>query len=172
MKVYGYIKKFDKLLAIQYLEFAISTFRLEGNKLHTVLIKLYLENLDIPSTRIKLKSLLETTSVYEPRTILKLLNDAIESGSDQLPTNQLNFVKYLKIFPLSKLENHKEAVHILLDEIDDYKAATSYCNDVYQSDSTKGEELLLYLYSKLVSIYDSNRNSKLILNFCKTMVQN
>ncbi|EDV08351.1 vacuolar assembly protein VPS39 [Saccharomyces cerevisiae RM11-1a] len=165
LKVYGYIKKFDKLLAIQYLEFAISTFRLEGNKLHTVLIKLYLENLDIPSTRIKLKSLLETTSVYEPRTILKLLNDAIESGSDQLPTNQLNFVKYLKIFPLSKLENHKEAVHILLDEIDDYKAATSYCNDVYQSDSTKGEELLLYLYSKLVSIYDSNRNSKLILNF-------
>ncbi|CAI4057579.1 Vam6p SKDI_04G1680 [Saccharomyces kudriavzevii IFO 1802] len=165
LKVYEYIKKHEKSLATQYLEFAISTFRLEGNNLHTILIKLYLENLGIPSTRIKLKSLLETTSVYEPRTILKLLNETIENESDRSPTNELNFVKYLKIFPLSRLENHKEAIHILLDEIDDYKAATNYCDDVYQEDSTKGEDILLYLYDKLVSIYDSNGNSKLILGF-------
>lgn len=165
LKVYEYIKMHDKSLAIQYLEFAISTFRLEGNNLHTVLIKLYLEGLDNPSTRIKLKSLLETTSVYEPRTILKILNKTIENDADRLPTNQLNFLKYLKVFPLSKLENHRESVHILLDEIDDYKAATSYCEDVYQSDSMKGEELLLYLYDRLVSIYDSKKNPELILGF-------
>ncbi|EJS44373.1 vam6p [Saccharomyces arboricola H-6] len=165
LRIYEYIKKYDKSLAIQYLEFAISTFRLEGNKLHTVLIKLYLENLAIPSTRIKLRSLLETTAVYEPRTILKLLTETIESDSNRLPTSELKFVKYLKIFPLSKLDNHKESIRILIDEVDDYKAATSYCDDVYQKDSAKGEELMLYLYDKLVSIYDSDGNSKLILRF-------
>ncbi|CAI1934501.1 hypothetical protein SEUBUCD646_0D01690 [Saccharomyces eubayanus] len=165
LKIYEYIQKYDKLLALQYLEFAISTFRLEGNSLHTILIKLYLKNLDVPSTKIKLKSLLETTSVYEPRTILRLLTETIEAGADLLPANDLKFVKYLKIFPLSKLENHEESVRILLDEVDDYKAATNYCDDVYESDSTKGEKLLLYLYDKLVSIYDSNGNSKLILGF-------
>lgn len=148
-EIYNYIGEHDPQIALEYLEFVISTFNLRDVKLHTILIKKYFEDLGEANTRLKLKSVLETTSSYEPRTILRLLQETVSHR--ELSTDQRKFLEFLKIYPLQKLGNYEDAVDILYDELADYNGTSVLCDRVYEKDRIEGQKILEYLFKKIIA---------------------
>lgn len=165
-EVYRYIDRHDPELALEYLEFAISTFRLQDIKLHTTLIKRYFENLDDAKVRLKLRSILETTSAYEPRTILRLLEENSATGEKTLSDEEKNFLEYLKIFPLQKLKSFKQAVDILYEKLSDYNSTSVFCEKVYENNTQEGQEILEYLFKKIIASTQEPQNPQ-IANFIR-----
>lgn len=158
-EIYTYIDGHDRQIALEYLEFVISTFKLRDVKLHTCLIKRYFEDLDDNTTRLKLKSILEISSSYEPRTILRLLQEA--TNDDKLPEGQKHFLDFLKVYPLQKLGNYEEAVHILYDDLSDYNGSSIFCDRVYSKDKTEGQKILEYLFKKIISSTTGDRKNQI-----------
>lgn len=159
--VYEYIDHYDSKVSLQYLEFAISNFKLQEIRLHTILIRRYFQNLQDPSTRVKLKSVLETTSVYEPRTVLRILEESSDDKTRNLTADQSNFVDFLKIYPLQRLGKFEEAVDILFDRISDYNATSIFCEKAYESNHEVGINILTYFFKKLVASTQGNRNPQI-----------
>lgn len=160
-QIYCYIDKRDPELALQYLEFAISTFKLDDVKLQTTLIKRYFARLDDAKTRLKLRSLLESTSAYEPRTILRILEENGVAPNVDLPEDERRFIEYLKIFPLQKLKSFKQAVDILYDKLSDYNGASVFCEKVFEDNSSEGQEILGYLFRKIIGSTQGDKNPQI-----------
>ncbi|CAR26573.1 hypothetical protein ZYGR_0H03910 [Zygosaccharomyces rouxii] len=164
-QIYEYIDKMDKTTAIRYLEFVISAFGSKDVKLHTTLVKLYFDDMNNPTTKMKLKSVLESTSVYEPRTILRLLNELSDNKGDPVSQQQHNFISLLKTFPLQKLGDHHAAINIFYDDLSDYNATSSYCKSVYTDHPETGKDSLNYFFQKILNKYAKTGNSNEILYF-------
>ncbi|QLQ80842.1 hypothetical protein HG537_0E01970 [Torulaspora globosa] len=160
-QIYTYINKHDRQVALEYLEFAISTFKLRDVKLHTSLIKRYFEDLENHNTRLKLKSILEITSSYEPRTILRLLQEITDNDNNMLHKDQKHFLDLLKVYPLQKLGNFEEAVDILYEELLDYNSTSVFCDKVYSEDKMQGQKVLEYLFRKIISSSKGDRKSQI-----------
>lgn len=160
-EVYHYINRHDPDLALEYLEFAISTFHLQDIDLHRTLIERYFERLDDAKTRLKLRSILETTSAYEPRTILRILEDHTSKSGGSQPESELRYLKYLKIFPLQKLKRFKPAVDILYDELADYNSTSIFCQKIYDQDIAEGQEILEYVFKKVITSTQGERNPQI-----------
>lgn len=164
-QIYEYLSHIDKKTALHYLEFIISTFRLKDVKLHTTLIELYFDDIENPTTKMKLKSVLESTSVYEPRTILRLLNELLEKKRDTISEQLMRFIILLKTFPLQKMGDHQSAIDIFYDYLSDYNATSSYCKDIYEYSREMGIESLDYFFQKILDKYSKTINSNEILYF-------
>ncbi|QLL33284.1 hypothetical protein HG536_0E01950 [Torulaspora globosa] len=160
-QIYTYIDKHDRQVALEYLEFVISTFKLREVKLHTSLIKRYFEDLENYNTRLKLKSILEITSSYEPRTILRLLQEMTDNDNNMLNKDQKCFLDLLKVYPLQKLGNFEEAVDILYDELSDYNSTSVFCDKVYIKDKMQGQKVLEYLFRKIISSSKGDRKPQI-----------
>lgn len=160
LKVYQFINRFDKVISLQYLEFIISNFNCQSAQAHTILIKRYFEDLEERATRIKLKSVLETTSVYEPRTILRILNE-IKDDNSQRSSDQSKFIENMKIYPLQRLGRYEEAVDILFDDLRDYDATSSFCEKIYNGNRKAGEPIMLYFFKKLISSTEGSKNPRI-----------
>ena len=156
VKIYEYIKSQDEAISIQYLEFVIGVFGCDDTDLYAILINEYLDNLKISSMKSKLKAILETTFSYEPSTILSLLDDhisSIENNVEKMDAhmrNQLNFIKFLKTYPLERLQQHEDSIEILYGDLSDYKLASEYCSRVFARDPAIGANVLMVLLGKLV----------------------
>lgn len=164
-EIYEYISKIDNDLAMRYLEFVISAFRSTDVKLHTTLIKLYFDDMDSPITKMKLKSVLESTVLYEPRTILRLLNEFLEEKAKTISKQQANFIVFLKTFPLQKLGEHHTAIDIFYDDLLDYNATSNYCKSVYEEHPRTGEDALNHFFQKLLNKFIKSGNSNELLYF-------
>lgn len=153
IKVYEYIDKHDKSLSLLYLEYIIDTFNCKDSKVSIQLIQRYLEQLNDPKCSKKLQAVLRTTSYYEPRTVLRLLNMTLEN--DNMTNEQIKLVKMLKTYPLKKLGEHELSLNILINDLSNYAYSSSYCNEVYLADPKVGVELLLNLFHKLLQKSDN-----------------
>ncbi|CDH10922.1 related to Vacuolar morphogenesis protein 6 [Zygosaccharomyces bailii ISA1307] len=150
-QIYKFIEDYNKQVSVRYLEFVISTFDSRDVNLHTTLIELYFKDLSNANTRMKLKSVLESTSVYEPRTILRLLNELLKDKESSFSQSEKEFILFSKTYPLKKLGAHTEVINILYDDLSDYSAASNYCSDIYHDDHELGERSLNYFYKKLIT---------------------
>lgn len=164
-EIYEYIGQLDKTLAMRYLEFVISAFGSKDIKLHTTLIELYFDDMENPITKVKLKSVLESTSVYEPRTVLRLLNKLLNDKGDTISKQLINFIFFLKTFPLQKLGEHYAAINIFYDDLSDYNATSGYCKNIYDDYQQAGEDCLDYFFQKILNKYAKTKNSNEILYF-------
>ncbi|GAV52558.1 hypothetical protein ZYGR_0AG05490 [Zygosaccharomyces rouxii] len=164
-EIYEYIDKIDKTIAMRYLEFVVSAFGSKDVKLHTTLVELYFDDMENPITKMKLKSVLESTSVYEPRTILRLLNKLLDNKTGTAPQQLINFVVFLKTFPLQKLGEHHAAIDIFYDDLSDYNSTSNYCKSVYGDHSQAGEDSLNYFFQKILNKYTKTGNFNEILYF-------
>ncbi|QLG71624.1 hypothetical protein HG535_0B06700 [Zygotorulaspora mrakii] len=162
LQIYEFIDALDSQISLEYLEFVISDLNSKNIRLHTLLIKCYFQDLDNKISRIKLRSVLESTSVYEPRTILRLLEEAANQISSS-NTDQYIFVERLKVYPLQRLGSYEEAVNILFDELEDYDATSVFCEKVYSNDAEAGKSTLLHFFKKLIKSIQAGKNAMLAL---------
>ncbi|CCD24741.1 Vam6p NDAI_0D04270 [Naumovozyma dairenensis CBS 421] len=171
-KVYEYINDKDKELSLQYLEFTVGTLKSNDPMAHMTLIERYLENLNEPTTRNKLQGMLEKTSVYEPRSVLELLDDKIKFDSSSRNDNSvfkddddLKFVKFLKTYSFQRLNQHEESIDLLFTELSEYKLAAGYCSRVYEHSSDDGKTILLYLFKKITAIKEIEKMQSFLIQF-------
>ena len=157
LRVYEYIGAHDPALSVQYLENVIATSQTKDPELYTALIKKYLKNLPDPQTEMKLQSVLETTFVYDPEVVLRLLERTLGEYKQREESKEnkslTNFVKLLKTFPLERLKEHKKAVNILFDELSSYSKASKYCQRIYDRNEVEGKGLFLYFFERLIDRY-------------------
>ena len=157
LRVYEYIGAHDPALSVQYLENVIATSQTKDPELYTALIKKYLKNLPDPQTEMKLQSVLETTFVYNPEVVLRLLERTLGEYKQREESKEnkslTNFVKLLKTFPLERLKEHKKAVNILFDELSSYSKASRYCQRIYDRNEVEGKGLFLYFFERLIDRY-------------------
>lgn len=149
-------------LAIRYLEWIIfeSDFNDQPNKqhimtkFHTKLCLMYLnilkEHINEPDfeshpTYQKLYKFLETTSVYEPWTVLR-----------NIPTNEVKLLRFT-IFIYKRLGEHDKAIDVFYNQLDDLDAAIQYCSDIYMENNQEyGTKLLHKLLEDLLMHYTEN----------------
>lgn len=127
-------------------------------KFETKLSLLYLKDLrtlQVPDdillknpTYIKLHQLLETTTSYEPWTVLR-----------EIPASQDSYLR-LTIFIYKKLGEHQKSVDILFNQLSDLDGAMLYCSDIYRQPNMKetGTTLLHKLLEDLVMHYEENQD--------------
>lgn len=165
-KVSDFLTKILDKLGIKYLEWLLfeSDVLESGNrranveKFETKLCLLYLKELKalhVPDdallkspTYIKLHRLLETTTSYDPWTVLR-----------EIPTSEDSYLR-LTIFVYKKLGEHQKSVDILFNQLSDLNGAMLYCSDVYQQPNMKetGTSLLHKLLEDLVMHYEENQD--------------
>lgn len=165
-QIYEFIDHYDRKTSMRYLEFVISTFDCRDVDLHTTLIELYFKDLTNSTTRIKLKSVLESTSVYEPRTILKLLDQLLRDKKGTFSQSEIDFILFSRTYPLRKMGTHKEVIDILYDDLCDYNASSNYCSSIYHNDQELGGKILNYFYKKLIAHSEqTHKHTELIYFF-------
>lgn len=164
LKIFDFIKRIDEEISIQYLEFIISSFLIQNPDIYQILIIRYLNDLSTRNTRAKLRSLLDTNSIYDPNKALTLLHDFIHKTKIFRP--ELYFLKHLQVYALRRLGRHKDAINILFKDLSDYNGTSQYCNDVYESNEKERLNILSYFFNCIIS-YQSDSQLSNILYFLK-----
>ncbi|ODV70524.1 vacuolar carboxypeptidase Y [Hyphopichia burtonii NRRL Y-1933] len=139
-------------LAIRYLEWLLFESDVFDGKQHlkfyTRLCLLYLKKLKEGADKWypKLYNFLETSTSYEPWTVLK-----------NIPTSEDRYLR-LTIFIYKRLGEHDKSIDVLFNQLDDLDAAMTYCSDIYYQphNKTTGENLLHKLMEDLLIHYDEN----------------
>ncbi|EGV66606.1 vacuolar carboxypeptidase Y [Yamadazyma tenuis ATCC 10573] len=153
-------------LAVEYLEWIIfeSDFNDQPNKqhimpkFHTKLCLMYLNILkemdrndagfETSEPYQKLYKFLQTTSLYEPWTVLK-----------HIPTNEVKLLRFT-IFIYKRLGEHDKAIDVLYGQLDDLDSAIKYCSDIYtENNKDLGTKLLHKLLEDLLMNYTENTDS-------------
>lgn len=160
LKVYEFINKYDQTISLDYLEYIFNDIGNAEDEIIIILVERYLASLNIENSRKKLKFLLHKTD-RAPLKIIKLL-EAELNKEDGLSKENINFVRFLQTFPLSKIGNHEKSIEILFNELKDYKKSSNYCNDVYSSNSEEGSKILLYLLKKILATSEDENCGQLI----------
>ncbi|CCE61881.1 hypothetical protein TPHA_0B02090 [Tetrapisispora phaffii CBS 4417] len=156
-KVYNFIKSFDAELAVSYLEFTISSFQLTNATLQSILIKAYIANLSDAHIRKKFNSLLKSSMIYEPKFVLKILDDSIREGQN-MDIDNLNYLQFLKIYPLYKLREDNLSVSIVYNKLHNYAEASKYCLRIYREDMERGQSVILYFLQQILKLPASDIN--------------
>lgn len=160
-KVYDFIKKYDDILSVKYLEYVIDIFHSTDGNIYFNLIKIYLENIQNLQIVNKLHALLRLPSYYEPRMVLKLFNRMLQLKDLTLENKKL--LKFLKTYPLRKLGEHTHSLHILMDELCSYKQASLYCKEVYFSGDDIGIGIFRLFFENLLNNQDRLKSLYLFL---------
>lgn len=165
-KVSDFLTGILEKLGIKYLEWVMfesdvleSGDRHENvGKFETKLCLLYLKELKSSHysdevlrknpTYAKLYRLLESTTSYEPWTVLR-----------EIPTSEDSYLR-LTIFIYKKLGEHQKSVDILFNQLSDLDGAMLYCSDIYKQPNMKetGTSLLHKLLEDLVMHYEENED--------------
>lgn len=128
-------------------------------KFHTKLCLLYLtkiiqiqsndENFAASQYYIKLSDILETTTLYEPWTVL-----------NAIPKTEDMFLR-LTTFIYKRLGEHDKAIDVLFSQLEDLDSAMKYCSDIYYQPHNKqsGEKLLHKLLDDLLQHANENISS-------------
>ncbi|CUS20236.1 LAQU0S01e02080g1_1 [Lachancea quebecensis] len=148
INAYDFIDDFDKSLSLKYLEFVIDAFKTTQKKVYMNLIQRYLENIHDEKNARKLEALLRSTDCYEPRTVLRLFQNFIDSDESNNGVDRL--VKRLKVYPLKIMGEHAQSLAILVEDLSNYNLASAYCYDVYITDADTGLSLFSKLLDKLI----------------------
>lgn len=165
MEVYEFINSIDKAIALTYLEFVADSFRTTQRGVYMELIRRYLQNISDSRNARKLEAVLRWGDSYDPRTVLRYLDEAIEADT---PGTVFKLVKRLKVYPLKIMGEHDQSLSILFEDLSDYSFASAYCNDVYQKDAQTGLELFGNLFERLVKKYSNGENGfRNLLQFLK-----
>lgn len=87
-----------------------------------------------------LYNLLDTTTMYEPWTVLK-----------SIPTGDSRFLR-LTVLIYKRLNEHDKSIDILFNQLDDLDAAMSYCSGIYNQSHSQviGQKLLHKLLEDLI----------------------
>ncbi|SCU90178.1 LAME_0E07382g1_1 [Lachancea meyersii CBS 8951] len=152
--VYEFIDKIDHDLSLKYLEFIVDAFDASENTVFMKLIERYLEKVSDHKEARKLEAILKSADSYEPRTVIRMLDNVL--GSETSDGESTLLIKKLKTYPLKALGEHNKALHILFEELSNYTFTAAYCSDVYQEDARAGV-VLFNLFFDLV-IERSKRN--------------
>lgn len=159
IKIYNYLKKHDEILSLNYLELVISRQKKVNNELFLELCDRYLKNICNLQIRRKLRSVLESTLTYGYEELIKLFDRFIDDNVDreiQPTTEERRFIKFMKTYPLSHLGMHEKSIDILFSEISDYRKASNYCEKLFETDKSRGKEIIMYLFDKLINQYTEN----------------
>lgn len=166
INAYDFINGFDQSLSLKYLEFVIDAFKTTQKKVYMNLIQRYLENIHDDKNAKKLEALLRSTDCYEPRTVLRLFQNFIDSDESTNGVDRL--VKRLKVYPLKIMGEHGQSLAILVGDLSNYNLASAYCYDVYVNDAETGLSLFSKLLDKLIKKAKLNDGDfKNVLKFLK-----
>ncbi|KAJ4368822.1 Vacuolar morphogenesis protein 6 [Neocucurbitaria cava] len=129
-KVLDFLQNIDLKLAVKYLEHIIEEMNETEPDFHQKLCDLFLERLrggDFENDEEKkawmerLEVFLRTSVQYNKYRVLQ-----------QLPQNDLDYYETRAIV-LSKMGQHRQALHIYVFQLKDYQKAEEYCNQVYMA---------------------------------------
>ncbi|KAH7090726.1 vacuolar sorting protein 39 domain 1-domain-containing protein [Paraphoma chrysanthemicola] len=127
-KVLDFLQRIDLKLAVKYLEHIVEELNETNPDFHQRLVDLLLERLrngefendeEKKEWRLRLQLFLKTSSNYNKYRVFQ-----------QLPSTDPDYYEPRAIV-LSKMGQHKQALAIYVFDIQDYKKAEEYCNEVY-----------------------------------------
>ncbi|CAO2650876.1 Nn.00g091730.m01.CDS01 [Neocucurbitaria sp. VM-36] len=130
VKVLDFLQRIDLKLAVKYLEHIIEELNETEPDFHQRLCDLFLERLrsgefgddeEKASWRERLEVFLRTSVQYNKHRVLQ-----------QLPQNDPDYYETRAIV-LSKMGQHRQALHIYVFQLKDYQKAEEYCNQVYMA---------------------------------------
>ncbi|CEP61609.1 Vam6p LALA0_S03e06766g [Lachancea lanzarotensis] len=147
--VYDFIDRIDSELSLKYLEFIVDAFDSSERSVYMKLIERYLQKVDEPKAARKLEAILRSGDSYEPRGVIRMLDNALHENRPSSESKTL--IKRLKTYSLKMLGEHNEALHILFEELSSYTLAASYCSDLYHQDSRAGVEVFSTFFDMVVT---------------------
>ncbi|SCU97495.1 LAFA_0G11716g1_1 [Lachancea sp. 'fantastica'] len=163
-RVYEYIDNIDTELSLKYLEFIVDAFDSSEKTVYMKLIERYMQKSHEPKVARKLEAILRSEDSYEPRGVIRILDNALTESSRS--NESITLIKRLKTYPLKRLGEHHEALHIIFEELSSYTLSAAYCSDVYHQDSRAGVKVFSTFFDMVVKkSKKDDAGSRTILRF-------